>query len=760
MSKINKLEENVFNMIAAGEVVERPMSVVKELIENSIDAGATAIDILIADGGISRIQVSDNGVGIDADDVKTAFAPHATSKIKNITDLDTVSTLGFRGEALPSIASISQVTLVSSTKNDGTATKISLSAGKIIAEGEDSRARGTTITVDNLFFNTPARLKFLKKASTEQRYVTDVVKTLALANPTLQITLADDNQILLNSDGGELINAIYSVYDADTADKLYEIDYKSQDNIRISGFTSSIGFSKPNRSGQTIIVNGRGVTDQTITAAIEKAYSNYLMKRNYPMFVMDIVLPFDEVDVNVHPSKTEVRFRNKQAIFSAVYHAIEDTINKNTYNTAVNLSFNPQNLTSSTQINDSNSANFSNSGYFNNSNVGNNQASNNSNASYNQNSNTSNASYDYSQNASYKQTRIDTEKLYGGKRAPSDYVGADYFNMQKDCKQAIYDKQISYFDNNSNNNDDTKFENNNDNVNYKSIEEYLNISGSELRSDFSNGSDISKNTANSATTFNNQRQNYDNDNFSRQNYNSNSAYLSDASQQNYNTNAFPRQIYNDSSIAKQNFEMKHAENQNDDGYLTNSCPEENQVFDGNIVGQIFDTYIIIERDEFVYIVDQHAAHERILYDKIIDNFDAKYATSLLIPYKFKLNGQEAEYFDSIMPVLNKLGFEVRFEFGNYLMFSMPSQVTKMNFKKFLSELLKNMIGDTTCTVESILKDNICQQACKAAIKGGEHLSREQLQYVVKHFLDSDGNLPTSCPHGRPAVITISKHDIE
>ncbi|MEG2273799.1 MAG: DNA mismatch repair endonuclease MutL, partial [Clostridia bacterium] len=261
MSKINKLEENVFNMIAAGEVVERPMSVVKELIENSIDAGATAIDILIADGGISRIQVSDNGVGIDADDVKTAFAPHATSKIKNITDLDMVSTLGFRGEALPSIASISQVTLVSSTKNDGTATKISLSAGKIIAEGEDSRARGTTITVDNLFFNTPARLKFLKKASTEQRYVTDVVKTLALANPTLQITLADDNQILLNSDGGELINAIYSVYDADTADKLYEIDYKSQDNIRITGFTSSVGFSKPNRSGQTNIVNGRGVTD-------------------------------------------------------------------------------------------------------------------------------------------------------------------------------------------------------------------------------------------------------------------------------------------------------------------------------------------------------------------------------------------------------------------------------------------------------------------------------------------------------------------
>lgn len=318
MGKINVLEPNVFNMISAGEVVERPSSVVKELVENSIDAGATDVSIYVEDGGIRKIQVSDNGIGIEKDDVRKAFLPHATSKLKNIVDLDSLATLGFRGEALASISSVSEVTLSSKSKNQDVASKIALSGGKVTFEGEDSRAQGTVITVENLFFNTPARLKFLKKGASELNYIKDTVRMLILANPTIRITLSDEEGIVISNDGGELIDAIYSVYGAKTADNLVEIVDNSYGNIRVSGYTSKVDFTKSNRTYQTIIVNGRAVEDQTIQTAVEKAYAEYLMKRNYPMFVLDVLMPFDDVDVNVHPSKTEVRFRDKRA-FSVRY---------------------------------------------------------------------------------------------------------------------------------------------------------------------------------------------------------------------------------------------------------------------------------------------------------------------------------------------------------------------------------------------------------------------------------------------------------
>lgn len=305
MGKINVLEPNVFNMISAGEVVERPSSVVKELVENSIDAGATDVSIYVEDGGIRKIQVSDNGIGIEKDDVRKAFLPHATSKLKNIVDLDSLATLGFRGEALASISSVSEVTLSSKSKNQDVASKIALSGGKVTFEGEDSRAQGTVITVENLFFNTPARLKFLKKGASELNYIKDTVRMLILANPAIRITLSDEEGIVISNDGGELIDAIYSVYGAKTADNLVEIVDNSYGNIRVSGYTSKVDFTKSNRTYQTIIVNGRAVEDQTIQTAVEKAYAEYLMKRNYPMFVLDVLMPFDDVDVNVHPSKTE-----------------------------------------------------------------------------------------------------------------------------------------------------------------------------------------------------------------------------------------------------------------------------------------------------------------------------------------------------------------------------------------------------------------------------------------------------------------------
>ena len=332
MAKINLLEPRVFNMLAAGEVVERPSSVVKELVENAIDAGATDVYISVEEGGIRKIQVSDNGIGIEKEDLRAAFLPHATSKLKNITDLDSLATLGFRGEALARIESVSEVTLVSKSVAQDIANKIVLSGGAVQEESPASRNQGTTITVENLFFNTPARLKFLKKPASEQRFVQDMVKTLCLANPQVSITLSSEEGTLISHRGGELLDAIYSVYGAKMADNLIKISPLQDREIRVSGYTSKVDYTKPNRTYQTIIVNSRPVEDATITTAVEKAYAEFLMKRTYPMFVVDIVMPFDDVDSNVHPSKTEVRFRDKNAVFSAVYHAVKDTVEESLKN--------------------------------------------------------------------------------------------------------------------------------------------------------------------------------------------------------------------------------------------------------------------------------------------------------------------------------------------------------------------------------------------------------------------------------------------
>ena len=326
MGKINVLTPNVFNMIAAGEVVERPASVVKELVENSIDAGATEISVDVEEGGIRRITVSDNGTGIDRDDIRAAFLPHATSKLEDISDLDTISTLGFRGEALASIASVSEVTLESRSRGSDMARKITLVAGKVVSEEDSGRWEGTAITVENLFFNTPARLKFLKKASAELGYIVDKIEKIVLANPSLKVRLTSERGVEIEHNGGSLEDAISSVYPEVDMTRLIPVDRTSSGNLRVSGYVSDVEYTAPTRAKQTVIVNGRVVENDTVAAAIEKAYRDFLVKRTYPVFVLDIIVPFDEVEVNVHPTKAEVRFRNKSAVFGAVFRAVDEAV--------------------------------------------------------------------------------------------------------------------------------------------------------------------------------------------------------------------------------------------------------------------------------------------------------------------------------------------------------------------------------------------------------------------------------------------------
>ncbi len=702
--KINVLSPSVYNMIAAGEVVERPSSVVKELLENTVDAGATQVDVKIERGGIGLIQISDNGIGITSDDIETAFLPHATSKISTYEDLSTISTLGFRGEALPSIASISKIEMVSKNKDADFATKLILDGGKVVSKEFVSRQNGTIISVFDLFYNTPARLKFLKKESSEQRYIIDTVKNFALSNPQLNITLSDEKGLLLSQNNGTLFDSLFSVFDSKTIENLVEIPVFTANSITVRGYTSKIAFQKPNRTHQYIMVNGRNIKDQTITIAVEKAYENYVMKRSFPVFVLDIVVPFDDVDVNVHPSKTEVRFTNPKAIFSTVYHALLSAIEKQSFEDKINLS----KPNTEPEIKTEN----------------------------------------------YFQPRIETAFLYG-KSAPKN----TNFQINNSKNSQLKDDILSSFELNKKNisnqfvSDEKNIIADNRNLFKERLETLSNFKYASNNSNDVESDCKYKSLENEARS-NNQGKEIGNK---------------------YFTNSYKKEIYDDSNtiltsdihnISEQANDSnpilseKNVANKSCDFELTYNSQQSNGVFDGKIIGQIFDTYIILERDEKVYIIDQHAAHERILYDKIKSSMSNDFTQSLLVPYQLDISEIEKDYILNNISQFSSIGFDFRQDNENIYLHSVPAFFAKLNVSKLINSLLTDVSSLKELNAFEMLKDTLCQQACKQAIKGGQSLSAEQLEYVINNFMDDNGNLPSECPHGRPAVVTITKSQIE
>lgn len=701
MPKINVLQPNVFNMIAAGEVVERPSSVVKELLENAIDAGATVVDVSISDGGIKRIIVSDNGVGIAREDLRAAFLPHATSKIKNIDDLDGIATLGFRGEALASIASVSEVSMISKSAQADKAYKIELTAGSVINEAETSRAQGTTVIINNLFFNTPARLKFLKKNVTETHYISDIVKSIALANPHIALSLEIDGHKTLTNEGGNLNDAIYAAYDAKTASNLITVNYVSHSGIKISGFSSSIDFTKPNRCYQTAIVNGRVVSDNIISTAVEKAYAPYLMKRAYPMYILDIIVPFEDVDVNVHPAKTEVRFKDKQTVFGAVFHAIENAITESLsvkkFGFDINRSDNPtDNINTADNLNNDNRQtikpqkfNFKN------------EDNENEGVKENFKNSVKNEREDLKNET--EQLKFDTSSLYRLRE-----------NAAKAERIAGKNKGFGRA---------SRFS---EGISYESL------SSSEKISTRINDGIVSD---------------YDSDYTLKNKIGNKEANYKENKKCDQNNQNKVQTIINNSNLDNTSIN-------------TSAYYDANPIFDGNIIGQIFDTYIIIERDNVAYIIDQHAAHERLLYDKISRKLSDKYSQKLLVAYERALTAEESEVLEAIIPALNSMGFDAVLSSGKCTISAVPSVISDLSLESVFSTLLKFNQPDKDISLTDILKEKLCQQACKAAIKGGEHLTREQLHRVLENFTNEKGYLPEKCPHGRPAVVAVTKSDLE
>ena len=326
MRKIHVLDQNTINQIAAGEVIDRPASIVKELMENAIDAGATMISVEIKDGGTSLIRITDNGSGIEKDDIKVAFLRHATSKIKTALDLISVSSLGFRGEALSSIASVCQVELITKTEDAITGIRYKIEGGKEVTFEEIGAPEGTTFIVKNIFFNTPARRKFLKTAQTEAGYISEIVEKIALSHPEISISFINNNQTKIHTSGnGNLKDVIYNIYGRDIANNLLEINC-SNEFIKMTGYIGKAIISKGNRSFENYFINGRYIKSNIISKAIEDGYKFILMQHKYPFTAINFEIDQDLLDVNVHPAKMELRFRKGEAIYPFIMDSIHDTL--------------------------------------------------------------------------------------------------------------------------------------------------------------------------------------------------------------------------------------------------------------------------------------------------------------------------------------------------------------------------------------------------------------------------------------------------
>ena len=640
--KINLLDCNVYNRISAGEVVERPSSIVKELVENSIDAGATDITISIQDGGITSINIIDNGIGIEKDDVKKAFLPHATSKIENIDDLDTISTLGFRGEALPSIASVAMVTLKSKTKNSDVGKMVEIHAGEVVNESECAMNIGTNILVENIFYNTPARRKFLKSSKSEEKNISNLVSRLIMTNPNISFTYYADNKKIYQTFGSNLFDAVETIYGKETTTNLVKIE-NTFGNYQIKGYIGNYNYSKGNKTYQTIIINNRFVQDKTISTAVATAYGEKLMKRTYPFFVLELIIPFDQVDVNVHPAKTEVRFVDERKIFSFVYHSVQDCLINNELksNKFVNI-----------QLEDS-----------------------------------------------------DTNSC----------IRKDLGIKPKDETTRKYD--LSSFDMLKNSKKETTY-------NFNKEKQY---DFSEIKQSIEEPIENKINIVEHKYNFNDTST----DNIVK--FSEPEKSLLDFFNQSENSNI----IYN------HNIEVeKQSKNE----------------FTGVVIGQLFDTYLLVEDNNEFYLIDQHAVHEKILYDDLVNKKNTE-IQNLLIPYIFDTNFVESEFLLNNLEILNEMGIGIEHFGGNsFKINSLPVSMINNDLDGFVKNLLKNISNMKNITSKDILKDKLSQTACKSAIKAGYKFNKDQQKALLKYFIDN--GMPTHCPHGRPTMIKFTKQEIE
>ena len=832
MGKIVLLDELTINQIAAGEVIERPASVVKEMVENSIDAGATNIIVEIKNGGISYIRVADNGKGIARDDVEIAFERHATSKIRSAEDLQEVKSMGFRGEALASIAAIANVELVSRTEDQPTGERVIAEGGEILSVEEVACSVGTVITVRNLFFNTPVRYKFLKKDFTETGYIEDVISRIALVHPEISIKLINTGKTTISTNGnGDIKSVVYSIYGKDIAEEIIPVEYEYE-NIKVKGVIGKPAIARSNRSNQIFFVNDRYIKDKTLTAAAEQAYKGMIPIGKFAFLILNLEIDPSKVDVNVHPAKLEVRFSEESTVFQAVFHTI-----KNTLLSADLVSDRDKNKEIKEASKDAFKIDYSNlnkGGLFGKPGISNStvqetmkfdnsklsdmmQMPNTSNIDNKQSLNTkedkasmdvferlkklqqqlkndlvANPSIQLTDNYKMMENKYNeivtaTDELNKNsdkqdkKNETSDSINVtnkkesqteeqethDFVDNQSNMQENQSFAENQEFENTNNENqnfDENKNENENIEDNKEANSNIENFENNDTDSNIENSinNDTERNTENSTNTNNAPEENIE-------------------SEQNQKVEEVKDKILSFEAMYKELFgkepyggrlKVEDTSKKDDKYKITEDDLDENvSVFEGmseyqkptyKFIGIAFKTYIILEMNQELYIMDQHAAHERILYERVKKNFfnDVdKECQMLLLPDVITLTNKEMNIAKDNFKLFERAGFMIE-EFGeNTIKVSgVPEICIDLDTKELFMETLDEINTVARTAKQEKEEKFIATVACKAAVKANMALTEEEVKSLMDELLKLPN--PFSCPHGRPTVIKMSKYDIE
>lgn len=793
MGNIVLLDDLTINKIAAGEVIERPASVIKEMVENSIDAGANNITVEIRNGGISYIRVSDNGKGIAPDDLEIAFERHATSKIRKAEDLDVVTSMGFRGEALASIAAIANVELTSKTESQDTGYKITVEAGNILDKQEVGCQTGTTIVVQNLFFNTPVRYKFLKKDYTEAGYIEDVITRIALVNPNIAIKLINTGKTVIQTNGnGDMKSVIYSIYGKDVATGILPVDYTYED-IEITGVIGKPEIARSNRSNQLFFVNKRYIKDKLLTAATEQAFKGLIPIGKYGFVVLNINMNPAKVDVNVHPAKLEVRFEEENKIFQSIYHAIKNTLLEN------ELVANTEKTTDKADE----QKNETSKGLF----------------DFRKNETKRIEQYNDEEskiktNVVQEEQKNATKNVFsafniatGGPVNTADIL-EQLKKMKEDLQKQIEDDkaEVVNAENIKDEGSETKIDNIESDEKISLKEESENIVNTENPEENTQVQenlehDIQENPVQEIN--NNEEQNESNIEKTEENKTEN---IEGEPEENNIENKENSESKPEEKLEKINEQIKQLENIkyddenpvdfntmyeklfgtkpigiSTDGEETEKEEKQNTTVDlikdnlsvfeqseeyqkpiYKFIGIAFNTYIIIEMDKEMYIIDQHAAHERIMYEKVKKNYYSelsKDSQMLLLPDIITLTHKEMEIAKDNMDMFEKAGFSLE-EFGENTikLTGVPTVCINLDNKELFLETLDEINTVARTAKQEKEEKFIATVACKAAVKANMVLDKAEVENLMDKLLELPN--PFTCPHGRPTAIKMSKYDIE
>lgn len=636
MPNIAILNQETIDKIAAGEVVERPCSVVKELVENAIDAGSTAITVEIKEGGISFIRITDNGCGIERDQVAVAFYRHSTSKIRSAEDLLTVKSLGFRGEALSSISAVARVELITKTYDELTGTRYVIEGSKELSNEEIGAPDGTTFIVKDLFYNVPARRKFLKTAQTEGSYISDMVEKLALSHPDISFKFINNNQTKLHTSGnGNRKDIIYHIFGREISSSLLDVKHECE-YFKVEGFIGKPVITRGNRNYENYFINGRYVKSNILSRAIEEAYKSFLMQHQYPFTVLYFTF-FSELDVNVHPTKMELRFDNNNEI----YVELCDTI----YAILSHKEMIPEVPVDSTP-------------------------------------------------APKKIVHEYKEPI------PEPFEKRRINEVRAAESRSVYGQSVTSA------------------AKAPAVNEQLTDNTSKLQTAKASASALVAGTGNSVELAPETSTAYE-----------------------------PAQVVTGTQQTLGDY---------DKVFLTESAKKQ-----FSIIGQLFKTYWLIEFEDKLYIIDQHAAHEKVLYEKTMARLANKDFTSQRIspPIVMTLDAKESEMLEKYRPQIEQFGYEVE-HFGGkeYMISAIPDNLFNIDMKDLFIEMLDDFSNATGRQTPDIITEKVASMSCKAAVKGNDKLTLPEINKLIDELLSLDN--PYNCPHGRPTIISMSKYEIE